>query len=91
MRRDTALVVFGRGLYRALLNSAAGGSFAEPFWWIPSLAGPTYTPFPGNTGGLSWLWPLDAAGLPPIGLDTAEKYLVLPIVLVASQARAQCP
>jgi YidC/Oxa1 family membrane protein insertase len=37
------------GLYRALLNGSADGAFAEPFWWVPSLAGPVYDKFPGNT------------------------------------------
>ncbi len=37
------------GLYRALLNGSADGAFKEQFWWVPSLAGPTYDKFPGNT------------------------------------------
>ena len=74
------------GLYRALINSAASGSFNVPFWWIPSLAGPTYVAFPGNSGGLSWLWPLDpVTGAPPIGWHDAGLYAALPLALVASQ------
>ena len=75
------------GLYRALLNGSADGAFVEPFWWVPSLAGPTYVPFPGNTGGISWLWPLNADGAPPIGWEAAQAYLVMPVALVISQVR----
>jgi YidC/Oxa1 family membrane protein insertase len=80
----TTLPVFW-GLYRALLNGSADGAFKEPFWFVPSLAGPTYVPFAGNTGGLSWLWPLNADGVPPIGWDQAQAYLILPVALVVSQ------
>jgi len=73
------------GTYRALSNGSVDGAFAEPFFWLPSLAGPGNEAFPGNTGGLSWLWPLDAQGAPPIGWPAAQRYLVLPVSLVLSQ------
>jgi len=73
------------GLYRALINGSVDGAFVEPFWWVPSLAGPVYDKFPGNTGGISWLWPLNETGEPPIGWHSAQLYLILPVVLVVSQ------
>jgi YidC/Oxa1 family membrane protein insertase len=74
------------GLYRALINGSLDGAFAEPFFVVPSLAGPTYDIFAGNSGGISWLWPLDpATHAPPIGWPSAQAYLVLPTLLVVSQ------
>ena len=74
------------GLYRALINGSLDGAFAEPFFVVPSLAGPTYDTFAGNSGGISWLWPLDpVTQAPPIGWPSAKAYLVLPTLLVISQ------
>lgn len=74
------------GLYRALINGSLDGAFAEPFFVVPSLAGPTYDSFAGNSGGISWLWPLDpVTQAPPIGWPAAQAYLVLPTLLVVSQ------
>lgn len=73
------------GLYRALVNSAQQGEFQEPFFFIPSLAGPGN----GDGGvqvGIGWLWPLDEQTLePPIGWNEALPYLALPALLVLSQ------
>jgi YidC/Oxa1 family membrane protein insertase len=130
------------GLYRALLNGSADGAFKEQFWWVPSLAGPTYDKFPGNTVrpgacvlaqamlthlhlALSSLGRVELAvaaqrgrraahwcalrtqsflarmhsharaltrrAAPlrlPAGWENAQAYLVLPIALIISQARA---
>jgi YidC/Oxa1 family membrane protein insertase len=74
------------GLYRALINGSLDGAFTEPFFIVPSLGGPTYDTFAGNTGGISWLWPFDpVTHAPPIGWPSAQKYLVLPTLLVVSQ------
>jgi YidC/Oxa1 family membrane protein insertase len=74
------------GLYRALSNGSVDGAFSEPFWWLPSLAGPTYDSFVGNTGGSSWLFPLDrVTHSPPIGWPAARAYLGIPLALVVSQ------
>ena len=73
------------GLYRALINGSVDGAFADPFLWVPSLAGPTYDTFPGNVGGTSWFWPLGPDGVPPIGWPLALRYASLPAALVVSQ------
>ena len=73
------------GTYRALINGSVDGAFAEPFYFLPSLAGPTAgTAF----SGLSWLYPFTEGGLhgaPPIGWEVAQPYLILPVCLVVSQ------
>ena len=70
------------GLYRALGNVADEGLLTEGFFWIPSLAGPTKL-----NGGLGWLVPVD--GVPPLGWHDTISYLVLPILLIASQSASQ--
>lgn len=70
------------GLYRALSNVANEGLLTEGFFWIPSLAGPTKL-----NGGLGWLVPQD--GVPPLGWHDTLSYLVLPVLLVASQYASQ--
>lgn len=67
------------GLYRALSNVAKEGILTEGFFWIPSLAGPG-----SSDSGLSWLFPF-VDGVPPLGWVNTAAYLVLPILLVASQ------
>lgn len=68
-------------LYRSVLNLAADDLLKEPFLWLPSLQGPV-----SKTGqGLNtWLFPL-VDGAPPIGWHDALCYLVLPVILVATQ------
>lgn len=72
-------------LYRSVLNLAADNLLAEPFLWLPSLQGPV-----SKTGqGLStWLYPL-VDGAPPIGWHDALCYMILPVVLVATQFYSQ--
>lgn len=67
------------GLYRAFNNASIDGSFDEPWFFIPSLAGPT----PDRS--LAWLLPLDDNYQPPLGWHDASLYLVVPILTVASQ------
>ncbi|KAK9090247.1 hypothetical protein Sjap_023424 [Stephania japonica] len=72
------------GLYRALSNVANEGLLTEGFFWIPSLAGPTTIASKQNGSGFSWLFPF-VDGQPPLGWSDTLAYLVLPVLLVASQ------
>lgn len=72
------------GLYRALSNVANEGLLTEGFFWIPSLAGPTTIASRSNGSGITWLFPL-VDGAPPLGWSDTIAYLVLPVLLVASQ------
>jgi len=67
------------GLYRAFNNASIDGSFDEPWFFIPSLAGPS------ADRSLDWLLPLDANYNPPIGWHDATLYLIVPLLTVASQ------
>ncbi|CEF97885.1 Membrane insertase YidC/Oxa1, C-terminal [Ostreococcus tauri] len=67
------------GLYRAFNNAGIDGAFDEPWFFLPSLAGPT------DARDLSWLLPLDADLAPPIGWDDASLYLLFPIMTTLSQ------
>lgn len=73
------------GLYRALSNVASEGILTEGFFWIPSLAGPTSLANRTVGSGTSWLFPF-MDGAPPLGWGDTVAYLVLPVLLVASQA-----
>ena len=68
------------GLYRALLNLAKEDKLAQPFLWLPSLEGPVAD----YTEGIGWLtdW---VNGAPKYGWSVTGAYLVLPVLLVASQ------
>ncbi|KAH7427578.1 hypothetical protein KP509_10G050200 [Ceratopteris richardii] len=72
------------GLYRALSNVANEGLLTEGFFWIPSLAGPTTIAARQSGSGISWLFPF-VDGQPPLGWHDTTAYLVLPLLLVASQ------
>ncbi|KAL5710897.1 Inner membrane protein PPF-1 [Ranunculus cassubicifolius] len=72
------------GLYQALSNVANEGLFTEGFFWIPSLGGPTTIAARQGGAGLSWLFPF-VDGHPPLGWADTAAYLVLPVLLVASQ------
>lgn len=72
------------GLYRALSNVANEGLLTEGFFWIPSLAGPTTIAARQTGGGTTWLFPF-TDGHPPLGWSDTLAYLVLPVLLVASQ------
>ena len=68
------------GLYRSLLNLANDNVLSESFLWLPSLEGPVRS----YTEGIGWLteW---VDGAPQLGWDATLSYLILPVVLVASQ------
>ncbi|GAV57906.1 60KD_IMP domain-containing protein [Cephalotus follicularis] len=72
------------GLYQALSNVANEGLLTEGFFWIPSLAGPTTIAARQSGSGISWLIPF-VDGQPPLGWQDTAAYLVLPVLLVASQ------
>eukprot|EP00475_Leptophrys_vorax_P030654 TRINITY_DN4609_c0_g1_i3.p1 TRINITY_DN4609_c0_g1~~TRINITY_DN4609_c0_g1_i3.p1 ORF type:complete len:498 (+),score=43.04 TRINITY_DN4609_c0_g1_i3:245-1738(+) len=72
------------GLYQALSNVAKEGVLTEGFYWIPSLAGPTSIAARDSGSGTSWLFPF-IDGAPPLGWADTIAYLVLPVLLVASQ------
>ncbi|KAL9241153.1 hypothetical protein vseg_015295 [Gypsophila vaccaria] len=72
------------GLYRALSNVANEGLLTEGFFWIPSLAGPTTVAARSSGSGISWLFPF-VDGHPPLGWSDTAAYLVLPVLLIASQ------
>ncbi|KAL5653957.1 hypothetical protein ACJX0J_033276, partial [Zea mays] len=72
------------GLYQALSNVANEGLLTEGFFWIPSLGGPTTIAARQSGAGISWLFPF-VDGHPPLGWYDTICYLVLPVLLVASQ------
>ncbi|TVU21868.1 hypothetical protein EJB05_31539 [Eragrostis curvula] len=72
------------GLYNALSNVANEGLLTEGFFWIPSLGGPTTIAARQSGSGISWLFPF-VDGHPPLGWHDTICYLVLPVLLVASQ------
>ncbi|CAN8285507.1 unnamed protein product [Cochlearia groenlandica] len=72
------------GLYQALSNVANEGLFTEGFFWIPSLGGPTSIAARQSGSGISWLLPF-VDGHPPLGWYDTTAYLVLPVLLIASQ------
>ncbi|XP_078177735.1 inner membrane protein ALBINO3, chloroplastic-like [Carex rostrata] len=72
------------GLYQALSNAANEGLFTEGFFWIPSLGGPTTIAARQSGSGISWLFPF-VDGHPPLGWSDTIAYLVLPVLLIASQ------
>ncbi|KAL6626746.1 hypothetical protein ACP70R_030472 [Stipagrostis hirtigluma subsp. patula] len=72
------------GLYQALSNVANEGLLTEGFFWIPSLGGPTTIAARQSGSGISWLFPF-VDGHPPLGWYDTIAYLVLPVLLVASQ------
>jgi len=69
------------GLYRSLLALAKDDKLTEPFLWIPSLEGPSAD----YTQGITWLTDGWSNGVPPLGWHDTLAYLVLPVVLTASQ------
>ena len=72
------------GLYRALTLAAQDGLLKEGFFFIPSLGGPTTVEQQLANQGMQWLFPF-VDGQPPLGWEDTAKYLVLPVLLVASQ------
>ena len=76
------------GLYRALSNAASEGLLTDGFYWIPSLGGPTSIASRNAGSGFAWLWPF-VDGHPQLGWHDTTAYLVLPVLLVASQYVSQ--
>ncbi|KAI8462232.1 MAG: inner membrane ALBINO3-like protein 2, chloroplast precursor [Monoraphidium minutum] len=76
------------GLYKALTKAADDGLLTAGFFWIPSLGGPTTLEMRQEGSGLTWLFPF-VDGAPPIGWHDAVAYLILPVLLVASQYISQ--
>ncbi|CAI0425992.1 unnamed protein product [Linum tenue] len=72
------------GLYRALSNVADEGLLTEGFFWIPTLSGPTSIAARQSGSGISWLFPF-VDGHPPLGWPDTLAYLVLPLLLIATQ------
>jgi len=68
------------GLYRSLLNLANDNVLSESFLFLPSLEGPVRS----YTEGIGWLTEWES-GAPRLGWADTLAYLVLPVVLVASQ------
>lgn len=60
------------------------GLLTEGFFWIPSLAGPTTIAARTTGSGISWIFPF-VDGSPPLGWGDTAAYLVLPVLLIASQ------
>ena len=74
--------------YRALSNAAVEGVLTDGFYWIPSLGGPTSIEARNDGNGFAWLFPF-VDGAPPLGWHDTIAYLVLPVLLVASQLISQ--
>lgn len=90
MEADSALVP-NTYRYRSVLNLAKADQLTESFLWLPSLEGPVAD----YTQGIGWLTGNAEAGFawngltPPLGWPDTLAYLVLPVLLVLSQARAR--
>ena len=75
-------------LYKSVLNLALQDEIDQPFFWVPSIEGPTFA----EGRGLGWLLGNPALGLswhdgaPPLGWETTALYCVLPVALVITQA-----
>ena len=71
-----------------MLNLALQDEIDQPFFWVPSIEGPTFA----EGRGLGWLLGNPALGLswhdgaPPLGWETTALYCVLPVALVITQA-----
>lgn len=69
-------------LYRSVLNLAFEGKIDEPFYWLPSLEGPTY-----DAGrGIGWLTDNWVDNTPPLGWHDTIAFLALPVALVITQS-----
>ena len=64
------------------------GELTDGFYWIPSLGGPTSIEARNDGNGFAWLFPF-VDGAPPLGWHDTIAYLVLPVLLVASQLISQ--
>lgn len=73
---------------RALTLAAQDGLLTEGFFWIPSLGGPSTVDQQLAGTGMSWLFPF-VDGQPPLGWETTIAYLIMPLLLVVSQAASQ--
>lgn len=69
-------------LYRSVLNLAFEDKINEPFYWLPSLEGPTY-----DAGrGIGWLTENWVDNVPPLGWHDTIAFLALPVALVITQS-----
>jgi len=69
-------------LYRSVLNLAFENELNEPFFWLPSLEGPTF-----DAGrGIGWLTENWVDGTPSLGWHDTLCYLLVPIALVITQS-----
>lgn len=68
-------------LYRSVLNLAFEDQINEPFFWLPSLEGPTFD----KGRGIQWLteW---VDGVPPLGWHDTLCFMALPMALVVTQS-----
>jgi YidC/Oxa1 family membrane protein insertase len=70
-------------LYRALTNLCAEDKLSEPFFWLPSLAGPVYGAPPSES--LNW-WTSFLAREPSLGWSDTAAFLSIPVILFVSQS-----
>jgi YidC/Oxa1 family membrane protein insertase len=71
------------GLYRAVLTLAKDDKLNEPFFFLPSLEGPTYGADPAH--GSDWILQGWVDGAPSLGWEQTIPFLILPVFLVISQ------
>lgn len=71
------------GLYRAVLTLAKENALDEPFFFLPSLEGPTYGADPAH--GNDWLFKNWVDGVPSLGWHDTLVFLAIPIFLTISQ------
>mmetsp|Transcript_23163 Transcript_23163/g.38305 ORF Transcript_23163/g.38305 Transcript_23163/m.38305 type:complete len:425 (+) Transcript_23163:101-1375(+) len=71
------------GLYRAVLSLAKDDKLDEPFFFLPSLEGPTYGADPAH--GSDWILKGWTDGHPSLGWEASIPFLILPVFLVISQ------
>ncbi|KAG5566891.1 hypothetical protein RHGRI_002442 [Rhododendron griersonianum] len=77
-------ILCSRHFVSNILHVHSKGLLTEGFFWIPSLGGPTTIAARQSGSGISWLFPF-VDGHPPLGWHDTAAYLVLPVLLVASQ------
>jgi YidC/Oxa1 family membrane protein insertase len=68
-------------LFGALQNVRLKSIEPSSFFIIPDLHCPSCSQWPSGVG---WLWPFKD-GQPPVGWETALPYLILPVLLIATQ------
>jgi len=71
------------GLYRAVLTLAKENALDEPFFFLPSLEGPTYGA--DTAHGNDWLFKNWVDGVPSLGWHDTLVFLAIPVFLTISQ------